>query len=181
MRKQPSKKRELLLLLFPVIAFAVWSVWLQFRRPFKLVVAEITVAIVPPNRAFGVAPGEKQVAVEIFLDHDGIRPLWWGRPVKMWRERVRFAAQGQRDDGSNIGSYAGPTYDQARGQYKFLFNGWVPDNPNYLKTATCHISTGLASDNSPSKQLAVTDDISISAAQFKVPDEIKTTMPKPPY
>lgn len=176
-----SKWREVMLLAIPILALIAWCLWLQFRQPFKLTVDEISVALIPPNKAFGVDHGERQVAVEIFLDHEGWPPSWWGQQVGLWRPRVHFVAKGKQDDNSNVGSYAGPKYDETRGQYRILYNGWIPDSPNYLKSATCHVSVGLANTKFPTKPLAMTEKTSIPAAQFKVPIEAQTTMPDPPY
>lgn len=181
MKKHSSKWREISLLALPILALVVWGLWLRFRQPFKLIVDEITVATVPPEKAFGVDPGEKQVAVEVFLDHEGWPPSWWGEQANLWRARVHFTGKGEKDSGSNVGSYVGPKYDETRGQYRMLYNGWITNNPNYLKTATCHVSMGLETTKFPTTPLAMVAEKSIPAAQFKVPAEAMTTMPNPPY
>jgi hypothetical protein len=144
--------RELILLFVPILALGGWALWLQSRGPFKLVLDEINIK--PQGTILPADLNLREVQVSVFIGHKGSTPPWWGVAANLDNPRVHFTRKGEKDDGSNVGDYAGVHFDKLRAQYTFVYTGNIPKDPNYLKEATCHISVGLETQRMPSKKLA---------------------------
>jgi hypothetical protein len=156
-RRKP-RLAELALVLLPALALAAWAFWLHERgpfQPFKLVLAKPVVRVLPKGPFVESTPHTKGVEVIVFIGHQGPAPSWWGVGVNGSTQRVRFTAKGEKDDHfTNVGSYTGIDYDKARGEYSFVYKGEIPNDPNFLKQATCHIAVMLVTQSVPVKKLS---------------------------
>lgn len=149
--------KELILLCGPIVLLIICGIMFRDRGPFKLVIKEAELTL-PSKSSFGSIPPEphtRAVKVKVFIEHEGNTPSWWGDGLNV-DGRVNFTAKNEKDTGSNVGAYDYCHYDESSGRYFFNYEGEIPENPQFLEGATCHMAAELRSQTPPDRKLAGT-------------------------
>ncbi len=160
-----TTRREIALLLLPVVALGGAGFWLRGRDDvpaFQLKIIEVKVRPLPQRGGL-----EKRVGVVVSVGCDGQQPSWWRQGVgAAWIQNQRFVGKtGQEFPIGSFGSGGGFPFDTARKTRSLEFTCAVPagydvSKPGYLKgTVVC------ADQLVPLKPLGV--------ARFSVPVQLR--------